>query len=339
MRTPYPIFAAYSRLKAALRRRAARWVLRRQGVDVLPLTLRRRRLYILPTRTGAGFGALLAIMLLAGLNYANSLALLATFSLMSFALVAMSLCHRNLLGLGISGATALPAFAGDEAVVELSLENGTAVDRCTLRASAAGQGDELVELGANQSARLRLLIATQRRGRQRVPRVRIDTSFPFGLFRAWTWLHVPLDITVYPQPRGEQPLPRGASGRDANTGRVSAGVDEWSGLRPFRDGDSPRQVDWKAYAREQPLLVKEYRGAAAEHHDFSLQATRAIDLESRLQQLARWICSAEARGARYSLTLPALHIAADHGSAHRHRCLEALALHGMPDTSAGQPGA
>ena len=71
---------------------------RRQGPDALPLTLVRRRLYILPTRAGLTFGALLFLMLLAGLNYGNSLALFLTFLLAGFALVGMQQCHRNLLG-------------------------------------------------------------------------------------------------------------------------------------------------------------------------------------------------------------------------------------------------
>lgn len=324
-----------TRLRQRFNDRAARWALRRQGLDTLPLELRRRRIYILPTRAGLGFGGLLFVMLLAGLNYANSLALIATFSLASFVLVAMNLCHRNLMGLRISSATPLPAFAGDDAVVELSLENLTSLDRFSLRMLLGGRDAELVELDSNHSARLRLPVATRRRGRQRIERIRIDTAFPFGLFRAWTWLHLPIDITVYPRPRGEQETPRGATGREASNGRVSTGVDEWSGLRPFRDGDSPRQVDWKAYAREQPLLVKEYRGAAAESLDFALEDAQATDMEARLEQLARWVCAAEARGARYSLRLPGVRVAPDHGAAHRHRCLEALALHALPTEAHG----
>ncbi|MGH8179972.1 MAG: DUF58 domain-containing protein, partial [Steroidobacteraceae bacterium] len=81
-----------------MQERAADWARRRQGPDRLPLRLARRRLYILPTRAGIAFAALLLTMLGAGLNYANSLALLLTFLLAGFALVAMHECHRNLLG-------------------------------------------------------------------------------------------------------------------------------------------------------------------------------------------------------------------------------------------------
>ena len=85
---------------------------RRQGPDQLPVSLARRRLYILPTRAGLAFAALLFLMLLAGLNYANSLALLLTFLLGGFALVVMQQCHRNLLGLSVIAVHAPPVFAG-----------------------------------------------------------------------------------------------------------------------------------------------------------------------------------------------------------------------------------
>src|SRR2546429_4644460 len=70
---------------ALARESAAAWMRRRQGVDLLPVALERRRLYILPTGTGVAFAALLFLMLIAGLNYGNSLALFLTFLLGAFA--------------------------------------------------------------------------------------------------------------------------------------------------------------------------------------------------------------------------------------------------------------
>ena len=51
--------------------RAAAWSRRRQGADHFPIEITRRRLYILPTRAGLGFSALLLVMGIAGLNYAT----------------------------------------------------------------------------------------------------------------------------------------------------------------------------------------------------------------------------------------------------------------------------
>jgi hypothetical protein len=45
-------------LQRFLRARIASWARRRQGADVLPVTMHYRRIYILPTRAGWGFAFL-----------------------------------------------------------------------------------------------------------------------------------------------------------------------------------------------------------------------------------------------------------------------------------------
>jgi len=114
---------------------------------------------------------------------------------------------------------------------------------------------------------------------------------------------------------------------------ATVGSDEWLGLRPFRDGDSPRQVDWKAYAREAPLLVKEYRSSGSELRRFDFGALGHLATEPRLEQLARWVVDAEAGGERYGLLLPNLEIPPDRGPDHRHRCLAALARCSLEDVT------
>ena len=110
-------------LRVALQARTARWVRRRQGADLLPVELGRRRLYILPTRGGLAFGALVFLMFMAGLNYANSLALFLTFLLAAFALVVMQLCHRNLLGAEVIALQAPPTFAVRAGTLQVTLGN------------------------------------------------------------------------------------------------------------------------------------------------------------------------------------------------------------------------
>ncbi len=125
-------------MRAALRKRIAAMIRKRQGEDTLPLTLARRRLYILPTRAGLGFGLLLLLMLVAGLNYANSLALFLTFLLTGFTLVTMHHCHRNLLGAQLVAANAPPTFAQRDGTLSLTFENSSANARYQI---AAGVGD------------------------------------------------------------------------------------------------------------------------------------------------------------------------------------------------------
>jgi uncharacterized protein (DUF58 family) len=316
-----------ARLRATLAARGARWVRRRQGEDALPLALTRRRLYILPTRGGIGFAVLVAGMVVAGLQYGNSLALLGAFVLAGFGIVAANLCHRNLLDLRVRSVRAGAAFAGETAPIDVELANASGEARLGLAIEALGAAVAVPRIDRGAELRARLLVTTTRRGVVAVDRVRIATRFPFGLFRAWTWLHCPLEIIVFPRPHGTQPAPHRAGEPAGGQSVRATGGDEWRDLRAFRDGDSPRHVAWKAYARGQPLLVKEYGGSARESLRLDLAAARGDGVEARLGQVARWIVDAESRGARYGLALPGREFPEDRGARHERLCLEALARH------------
>jgi uncharacterized protein (DUF58 family) len=325
----------FGALRSRLRARTAAWVRRRQGADRLPVALERRRLYILPTRGGLAFAALVFVMLLAGLNYGNSLALFLTFLLAAFGLVVMQQCHRNLLGAVVIAAEAPAVFASRAGAVFVTLGNPTDTPRPGLEAALEAPPLARAELPALGRARLAVALAPQRRGVVQIARLRIATAHPFALFRAWTWVHTPLELIVYPSPVGSVPMPVEGTPPGGTRTRSGAGLDEWVGLRAFRDGDSPRQVDWKAYAREAPLLVKEYHSLGAELRVFDFARVPLQGTEARLAQLARWVVDAEARGERYALLLPgAAPVAAERGPQHRHRCLTLLARFGS-DASAG----
>jgi uncharacterized protein (DUF58 family) len=314
----------------------ARWVRKRQGPDSLPLTLARRRLYILPTRTGIGFGLLLILMLVAGLNYANSIALFLTFLLTGFTLVSMHQCHRNLLGAQLVSATTQPTFAQRDGTLSLIFENASAAARYQIAAGVGDAPTTAADLPANGSGKVELAVAAPKRGIVRVDRLHLITTHPFGLFRAWTWVHAPIEMLVYPRPHGALPMPADFGNKSGERSLINAGSDEWLGLRPFRDGDSPRQVDWKAYARDAPLLIKEYSAAGAELRTFDFATLSNLGTEAQLEQLARWIVDAESNGERYGLKLPTRFIAPDHGPEHRHQCLAALALMGLEEMQRGE---
>jgi uncharacterized protein (DUF58 family) len=325
-----------SLIRTRLRGRMASWIRKRQGPDSLPLTLARRRLYILPSRTGVGFGMLLILMMVAGLNYANSIALFLTFLLIGFTLISMHQCHRNLLGVQLVGAVAQPAFAQREGTLSLTFENSAAVARFQI---GAGVGDAAVtaaDLPAHGIGRIELSVSAPKRGIVQIERLHLITTHPFGLFRSWTWVHAPIEMLVYPRPNGMLPMPADYGTRSGVRSLTSAGSDEWLGLRPFRDGDSPRQVDWKAYARDAPLLVKEYSAAGTELRVFDFATLGNLGVEAQLEQLARWVVDAESNGERYGLRLPDQLIRPDRGPEHRHRCLAALAMFGLEDTRSAE---
>ncbi len=201
--------------------------------------------------------------------------------------------------------------------------------RYRIEAALVPEATRSADLPAFGKHRVDLPVATASRGVVTIDRLKVSTAHPFGLFRAWSWVHTPLEMIVYPRPQGSLPMPSDSGRKSGRRAMGISGADEWYGLRPFRDGDSPRQVDWKAYARGAPLLVKEYSSASGEWRTFRFAQLPHLAIEVRLEQLARWVVDAETQGERYGLELPAIRISPDRGPEHRHRCLSALALHGL----------
>ncbi len=316
------------RPRARIERAVSAWARSRQGVDRTPLTLASRRIYILPTRTGAVAALLLFVMFLAGLNYQNSLALLLCFQLAAFALVSMYECHGTLSGLAINSALVEPAFAGTEGELALAFHNAAAGARRSLRLRLSDVVPTGFEL---PPASLRVVVAHYRaraRGRQSIDRVHLSSNAPLGLFRAWTWLHLPLEAVVYPAPLRLRPLPPTAGmPRRSERERRLSGEEEWAWLRPYRDGDPPRRLAWKTYARGLPLMVAHYDAPAGARRVLALGALRDLPLETALAQLTDLVLECERRGENYALDLPGQPVPAGHGLAQRRRCLEALALY------------
>ena len=316
----------FASIKPRIRRFARRWALRRHGIDPDPLTLPGKRIYILPTSLGIAFSLMLLAMFIGAMNYGNNLALGLTFLLGALALTAMHHCHRNLSGLLVRSASSEPVFAGQVARFRIALENGAPIARHELTVANDHSSATPVQVSANGSTVLEVELPAPQRGLLTLEHFEIATLHPFGLFRAWSHLHMNLKCIVYPKPssRGTTPPPV-----ETDTGGAQDSVkgdEDFAGLRSFHPGDSPRRISWKAYAREQGLQVKLYAGTAVTSHVFDWDSLSGLGVEARLSQLCRWIEDAYSEGRAFALKLPGVDIPANIGQAHRQRCLTALAL-------------
>ena len=102
--------------------------------------------------------------------------------------------------------------------------------------------------------------APRRRGAFVLERIRLSTSFPFGLVRACRAFEQKAGLTVWPG-RGKlrrQLLHRGAAETSsAGPSPVQGGQDEFFGLRQYRAGDNPRWIHWRRSAGRIMPVVRE----------------------------------------------------------------------------------
>lgn len=292
-----------------------------------PVRLSLRRVYILPTAPGMLFAMTLAVMLLGAINYNNSLAHALTFLIASLMMITIVHTYRNLAGISLGAAPAEPVFAGDDAQFPLTIDNRGGRPRYALELRTHDGATRLLDIDEDRLQSLEFRVPTSRRGVLKLERIRITSTFPLGLFRAWSYYRTHQQCIVYPQPAGHLPLPPLSPHNAEDQSGHLGGAEDFIGFRGYHPGDSIRSIAWKAVARGQDILVKRFSGSGSQELSLHWRDTHALgDTESRLSQLCLWVLEAEQYGLRYSLTLPGLELPLGNGSEHRHRCLEALAL-------------
>ncbi len=284
----------------------------------------RRTIYILPTREGLLLAPTLLATGLVGLHYNNNAALAAAFLLVAVALVTALHTWRALAGLGVRAVAAGEAFAGGSLRFRVGLDGGGQARHLRLK---AGEASVETAVPADGTAEALLALPAPRRGRLGLDPLRVETTQPLGLFRAWAWVETGAAAWIYPAPAPPTPLPPGAGGESA-TGAAAAGIPSPEGevadLSPWRAGESLRRIHWPLAARGRGLLARRFAAPAGSRLVLDWDQA-AGPPEARLSRLCRWVLEAERRGLDYGLRLPGRTVPPGSGPGHRRRCLEALA--------------
>ena len=289
-----------------------------------------RNIYIVPTAGGLFFAVVLLVLLVASINYQLSLGYALTFLLAGSALASMHMTHGTLRGLQMQLHPGGPSFAGEQAPVDITIQNPGAARYGLGLGWRHGAERAWADLPARGSHTVRLLMPLPRRGWQGVPTVVAETRFPLGLFRAWTVWRPAARVLAWPQP--EQPAPPLPAGEASeapegarSTSAEAAGV-AFDGVRPWRRGDALRQVAWKKVARTGELVSRDREPAAQRELWLDEAAARTPDgdPERRLSRLAAWVLAANRAGLAVGLRLGGQEWPPDAAEAHRRTLLDAL---------------
>jgi uncharacterized protein (DUF58 family) len=261
----------------------------------------------------------------------NSAAIyLLLFLLASVFLVSIPHTLINLAGVSLRVESAKPTFAGDEVCLPVEIMNNSLATRYGIEVvlpDADKTRERLDYIPRESAARLTLRFSAPHRGEHEIKALNLTSCYPLGFMRASRRFASNQTYLVYPKPAGNFRLPTNRSRFADNWVQQGIGHgDDFAGVRAYVRGESQRHIDWKAVARGQPLITKQFaaetRGAVClDFFDLLLG-----DVEEKLSQLTLWVIEAERARQPYGLRLPGIEISPALGQMHFHYCLRALSL-------------
>lgn len=310
----------------------ARWLDRRIPPQSA-LTFTQKHIFILPSRQGWYFSLVLLLLLLTAINYQNNLAYALVFFLASIINTAIVMTYLNLAGLQLRAGKVYPAFAGDHAEFELQLMREPRKQHHFLHIGWPGNVMQQHDLVEEEKKTVRLHCETVKRGPFRPGRLLLESFYPLGFLRCWSWVDLDFATVTYPKPWPLAELPGQVSAGGSGREKPHAGTDDFWGFKDYNKGDPLRHVDWRSLAKGQQLQSKVYSDREDEKHWVDWYALPREGTEQRLSKMCSWVLLLDQADKRYGLRLPEAEIEPDRGDKHRHRVLSALAMHGY------EPGA
>jgi len=252
------------------------------------------------------------------------------FGLTAVFLVSIPHTLLNLADVTIAPESAKPAFAGEEVSVPVEIMNCSRATRRGIELVLPGSGGKrrrVDYIAAGKAARVTLRFPAKHRGEHRVGTFRLTSIYPLGFVRVVKKFASSQTYLVYPEPSGDPRLPTQRARSPHSRPQMELGEgDDFAGVRAYVPGESQHHIDWRAVARGQPLMTKQFAAEAEGSVRLDFFAVRFTGVEEKLSQLALWVIEAERVRRPYSLRLPNTDIAPAVGEAHFHRCMRSLSL-------------
>ncbi|PCK09697.1 MAG: DUF58 domain-containing protein [Alteromonadaceae bacterium] len=290
--------------------------------------LNHNNLYILPTVRGWLFIGLTAIIWLLGTNYQNNLILGLGFWLISLFVLSILHTYGNLVGLSLRFKGAPAVFAGEEVFFHFNISNSKKLwcDNIELRWQYSAFESCRVCLSAKGEAVAKVPMHGDERGVLHPGRMLLQSYYPLGLFRCWTWLRWDARAIIYPQPLKCDLADSSVTDDQGDGEHPMRGGEDFSSLKSYQPGDPPKHIAWKSYARGRGLYTKEFSQNLSRERWLDFTGMPFADVEQRLSGLCYWALEYHREDENYGLLMPGTQIEPDRGDGHRQAVLEALAL-------------
>jgi uncharacterized protein (DUF58 family) len=287
------------------------------------IRLNQKNLFIFISREGGNYLLIAALVWIGATNFQNNLVLALCFLLLAILFVAIHQTFANLSGLTLRWIGAEPVFAG--AVAHCLIELNSTTCREQLELAFPGEEATMVSVSGGEPARVALAVTTSRRGWHKPGRCRLQSRYPLGIIRCWTWLDLSPEILVYPRPLATDERELAFDGVDEEHGAAIAGSEDFQALRDYVPGDPLSAVAWKQYAAGRGMLVREQVDYRSTELWLDYRTLPDADPERRLSKLCFHALELAESQRPFGLRLPDIAIEPAAGDGQLRTVLRALA--------------
>lgn len=290
-------------------------------------TLNKRNIFILPSHAGIAYLLITFAIFLLATNYENNLSLLLSYWLISVWIIILYLSYFNLSGLHCEAKTIQSVHVNDKIQLDIHL-NST-----KLRFDLNWQDEaktHIKQLRPNLQL-LKLNWTASKRGAWQLPRVKLFSQAPLGLFTVFSYLDFNQQTLIYPKLIACPEYLSGTGKADNKTdsddnNEQSSGYD-FQGLKNYQTGDALSRVAWKRITINKNWQIKEFDQPQNSQVWYAIQHIKAQTHEDKLSKLTWLVTQAEAQGYSYGLQLNHTELPPAQGPEHLKQCLTLLAQH------------
>jgi uncharacterized protein (DUF58 family) len=264
------------------------------------MKLSSNRTFILPTRYGAIFFLVILVEFIVSISFGHPFAYFMTFMSISIVVVSAFYTNNTLehIDLNLICDDLVEAQRDNEIGFEISIIK----DLGPRVIEACFEGDKTKNQEINKgSKRIYIPYRNDSRGVFKLDRIKLSTTYPFGLFYAWRYLNPETRIFIFPKVLSvDSFLQESTSGLEDiyQSNIISLNRADFLEHRKATNTDSWKDIDWKAFSRGMGLLTKLYSDSSGESMDLRLFDDSD---ESEIQNVSSFIVESNKRGLVTSL--------------------------------------
>ncbi|KXZ66753.1 hypothetical protein AVENLUH5627_02447 [Acinetobacter venetianus] len=282
-------------MQKGLKQQVSQWIAKRFQVDSVK-TLLQKDVLVFIYKQGFLYLVLILITFIAGINYGNNLILGFCFLLSAILCISFYLTFKQLHDLKIEIVMPEVGQVNQPSIIKLMLKQHDKTVRY-LRIQSSQQEQMIYVNQVQQTVELPVL--PQQRGLHEFGVIKVYSTYPLGLVRAWTYLYPKQKIWIAPKAHDWQKEHKNQSTSAHDS------LDEFKELRTFRQGDSYQNVAWKQVARGQGFFIKMFEAQANHQHlEIDYQQISALGHEEKLSFMMGLVEQCEQLGDDYALILP-----------------------------------